>query len=139
MKVVKVSELNRGDHFVFADEAKGVNPYVYVVTDADVHKWIDCVCVQTGKDFAVGPSFDVVPVALKIGIKYATEEKVLDLTRKCGSCEYASTKDKKMYKHLTSYVRCVCPSRRFREEISAYRARTTKCCKCYKPKESADE
>lgn len=124
---------------MFHSDVKEDKPYVYVVTALDVHKWIDCVCLQTGKDFAVGPNFDVVPVTVDFKLKFEREEKVVDLTRKCGSCVYASVKDKKYYMHSPSYVRCVNPSKHWKRELSAYRARTTPCCQCYKPKENADE
>ena len=139
MKVVKVHTLTQGDHFVFSCDAKEEKPYVYVVTAEDVHNWIDCVCLQTGKDFAVGKDCEVVPVTVDLKLKFEREEKVVDLTRKCGSCEYASSKNKRMFINHASYVRCDNPNRRFRDEISAYRARTTKCCQCYKPKEGFDD
>ena len=135
MKVVKVHTLTQGDHFVFACDAKEEKPYVYVVTDVDVYKWIDCVCLQTGKDFAVGKDCEVVQVTVDFKLKFEREENVVDLTRKCGSCAYASTECKEFYKNQSSYVRCMNPNRSFRHKYSAYRPRTTKCCQCYKPKE----
>lgn len=139
MKVVKVHTLSQGDHFVFHHDIKDEKPYVYVVTATDVHKWIDCVCLQTGKDFAVGPYFDVVPVTVDLKLKFEREPKVVDLTRKCGSCVYASTDCKELYKNQSSYVRCVNANRAFKHKYSAYRARTTKCCQFYKPKEGLDD
>lgn len=123
---------------MFHSDVKEEKPYVYVVTAVDVHKWIDCVCLQTGKDFAVGSYFDVVPVTVDLKLKFEREEKVVDLTRKCGSCIYGSTECKELYKNQHSYVRCVNPNRRFVHKYSEYRPRTTKCCKMYKPKENAD-
>lgn len=92
-------------------------------------------CIQTGKCFSVSACAEVVPVTLKFSIKYSTEKKPVDLTNKCGSCVFASVKDKELYKSHDSYVRCVHPDRHFAKKYSAYRARTTKCCKCYKLKE----
>lgn len=139
MEVVKVHTLNQGDHFVFHSDVKEEKPYVYVVTALDVHKWIDCVCLQTGKDFAVGPYFDVVPVTVDFKLKYSIERKPVDLTGKCGSCAYASTECKELYKNQKSYVRCMNPNRSFRHKYSAYRARTVKGCKLYQAKGSEND
>lgn len=43
VKLVKVHTLKQGDHFVFYQDIKDKNPYVYVVTDVDVSKWAECV------------------------------------------------------------------------------------------------
>ena len=139
MKTVKVHTLKQGDHFIFMWDYDKPSPYVYVVTELMKHSWIECVCLQTGKDFAVGRDCDVILVTVDLKLKFKREEKVVDLTRKCGSCVYASTKNKRMFINHASYVRCDNPNRRFRDESSAYRARTTRCCQCYKPKEGFDE
>ena len=70
MKVVKAHTLKQGDHFVFMWEHNKPSPYVYVVTEVMKHGWIECVCLQTGKDFAVGRDCEVIIVKVKVEVKH---------------------------------------------------------------------
>lgn len=74
-------------------------------------------------------------IANGVTVKVKKDKPPVDLTGKCGSCVYASSENKRLYPNTRSYVQCLNPERKWYREISAYRARTTPCCKKYKPKE----
>ena len=135
MKTVLVSTLSVGDHFVLDSYSEEFNS-LYLITETYSNGWTDCVELHSGKEFTFGREVPVIPVKVDFKVKFPLKEKTpANLSGKCGSCEYASSKDKTKFVNQTSYVRCMNPERQFRDEIAAHRARTTKCCKCYKAKE----
>ena len=135
LNTVEVHTLNVGDKFVL-DTYSEIHNSVYLVYELDKDGYAECVELHSGKTFTFGRTVPVIPVTVTICVKRTPmERKPADLTGKCGSCEFASTKFKTMFIHQDSYVRCMNPARRFRDEISAHRPRTTKCCKEYKARE----
>ena len=135
LKTVEVHTLDVGDKFVLESYSEKCNS-VYLIYEIDANGYAECVELHSGKTFTFGRAVPVIPVTVTIGVKRTLfEKKPADLTNKCGSCEYASTECKELYKNTDSYVRCICPARHFHRAISAYRPRTTKCCQEYKPKE----
>ena len=77
-------------------------------------------------------------IANGVTVPVKKEKPPVDLTDKCGSCFYATAEGKKLFPNTRSYVWCINPDKKWVREIQAYRARTTKCCKMYKPKENSD-
>ena len=72
MKKVKVHTLKQGDHFVFMWDYDKPSPYVYVAYNIMKDGWIECVCLQTGKDFAVGRDCEVIPVKVKVEVEHGS-------------------------------------------------------------------
>lgn len=135
---VEIHTLDVGDKFMLVDPAR-VDGGVYVIYDMSADGWAECVEINSGKDFSFGRAVEVIPVEVTIKVRNALRRnEPVDLTNKCGSCEYASTECKELYKNTPSYVRCMNPNKKFRHKYSAYRARTTKCCQMYKAKETED-
>lgn len=135
---VLVSTLNIGDKFVLESYSKEFD-HVYLVVDKYSDGWVDCVEMHSGKDFTMGKTVSVIPVEVELKVRGAVKAKPpTDLTGKCGSCFYASAENKSLFPNTRSYVQCLNPERHWHREIEAYRARTTKCCKLYKPKENVD-
>lgn len=102
-------------------------------------KLID-VCKQANDELRLRPGcstwgdFADCLIANGVTVKIKKEKPPVDLSGKCGSCVYASMEQKELWLHLQSYVRCVNPEKRFMRKNSEYKARTTPCCKAYKPK-----
>lgn len=133
---VEINTLKVGDKFVlesYYEKCCGL----YLIYEMDARGWAECVEMHSGKTFFFGSQVTVNPVEVAFKVKNAIIEiKPVDLTHKCGSCVHSTSENKEYFKHSSSYVRCVSPDRRFRDAISAYRPRTTKCCKCYEAKET---
>lgn len=135
-KPVLASTLKIGDKFVLESYSKEFD-IVYLVVDKYSDGWVDCVEMHSGKDFSFGRAVPVIPVEVELKVRVAVKAKPqTNLTGKCGSCFYASTECKELYKSQKSYVRCMNPNRRFVHKYSEYRPRTTKCCQMYKAKET---
>lgn len=72
-------------------------------------------------------------IANGVTVKIKKEKPPTDLTNKCGSCVYASAENKECFANTPSYIRCTDPTKRWIREIAAYKTRTTRACKRYKP------
>ena len=134
-KTVEVHTLKVGDKFVLEayTERQGS---IYLIYEMDGRGWAECVEMHSGKTFSFGREVLVYPVAVNFAVRRTVrEEKLPDLTNKCGGCVHSTTEDMKHFVHTPSYVRCVCPDKKFARETSAYRPRTAVCCSKYVPKE----
>ena len=138
LKTVAVHTLNVGDKFVLESYSDKSNN-VYVIYEMDARGWAECVEIHSGKPYSFGKDSPVVPVKLILSLRRLLfDKKPCDLTNKCGGCAHATTENKEFYQHNDTYVRCVCPGRKFARALAAYRPRTTKCCQSFTPKESED-
>lgn len=72
MKTVEVQKLKVGDKFVLPSYFDG-NHYVYVVTNVRPNVGVDCVCINSGKDFLIGRTLPVVPVKVELVVEEETE------------------------------------------------------------------
>ena len=134
-KTVEVHTLDVGDKFVLEAHSDR-QCSVYLIYEIDNNGYAECVEMHSGKTFNFGREVLVYPVTVNFAIRRTIrEEKPLDLTNKCGGCAHSTYEGKKYYEHTASYLRCVCPDKKFAREISAYRPRTTVCCSKYVPKE----